>query len=257
MVKGLSIKVASYDETIPKVLSLIKLDNYLKNHHNIVIKPFLSSDAAKSTSVSVIEPVVRYCLQHKNPGAEVFIAEGSDGVDTLNLFEEQGYNRLAERQGIGLIDLNKAESSSIGDNDFVGFENIMYPTILKDSFVISLTPLKTDEKTGFTGSVSNMLGAFPGKHYSGFFSSRKNKLDDYPTKYQIHDIFLSKKPNMALIDASDHGLILAGQSLEMDKHAAKLLGMDWKNIGYLRMLDETLTIAAQREASLEAAKKKE
>ena len=94
------------------------------------------------------------------------------------------------------------------------------------------------EETGISGSLSSMLGAFPSSHYSGFFSSTKNKIRKWPLKFSIHDIVKCKMPELALIDASHHGFILAGQPLETDKHAAKLLGKNWKEVAHLKLIDD-------------------
>ena len=123
----------------------------------------------------------------------------------------------------------------------------MYPRILKDSLVISLPTAAQNNETGIYASLDNMLGAFPAKHYKGFFSSTKNKLEKHSIKYQIHDIIKCKLPQLAVIDASEKNLILIGQPLEMDKQTAKLFGLDWRNIPHLRLLDESISSAKKKE----------
>ena len=54
----------------------------------------------------------------------------------------------------------------------------------------------------------------------------------------INEIIRCKMPQLAVIDASEKGFILAGQSLEMDKQAAKVLGREWKAIEHLKIADE-------------------
>ncbi|MEK6895975.1 MAG: DUF362 domain-containing protein [Nanoarchaeota archaeon] len=255
MVKGVSVKFASYAETVPKLLKLIKLDQELKKHEHIVIKPLLVTDKGKSTNIDFIEELVRFCVQHKNPSAEVFVAEGVDGADTMDIYDQYGYRRLAETYGIGLVDLNKTACETIGKNEFVGFETIMYPIILKDSFVISASPLRTDEATVIAGSVANMRGAFPASRYKGFFSNRKNKLDSHPMKYQLHDIALCKMPNLGIIDGSSNSILLAGQPIEIDRQMAKVLGLDAKSVGHLRMLEETLLQIQEKAAEREQAER--
>jgi len=98
-----------------------------------------------------------------------------------------------------------------------------------------------NEEYEFEGSFSTMLGAFPAKHYSGFFSSTKNKIRRHPVKYSIHDIVQCKVPDFTVIDASEQGKILAGLPFEMDKQAASLLELDWRNVPHFRLLNETLS----------------
>jgi uncharacterized protein (DUF362 family) len=231
MVKGVSIKFKSYEETIPKLLDLIQLQKELKKYDKIVLKPSL---------VYSDYPQLEYCIKNKNPVAEVFIAEGADGIDTFDLFDAHGFKDLAEKYSIGLIDLNSTETQQIEHPDFQRFQSIHYPTILRDSFVISLPKLSEDSETEIASSISNMLGAFPSSHYKGYFSKTKNKIRKWPIKYSIHDIIKCKPPEFAIIDASEQGHILAGHPLEMDKQASKLLGREWKTVQHLKLLDDSM-----------------
>ena len=113
MAKGASIKFKSYEESIPKLLSILNLQKELKKYDKIVLKPTLRDSAKNSTSREFLSPILKFCVEHKNPIAEVFIAEGADGYDTADLFEEMGYRQLAERHGVSLIDLNNTETEII------------------------------------------------------------------------------------------------------------------------------------------------
>ena len=237
MAKGASIKFQSYEETVPKILSILNLNKELKKYDKIVLKPFLK-DPENYTPVEFVEAVLKFCLESKNPIAEVFIAEGADGYDTMDLFESLGYKKLVEEYSIGLIDLNQTETIEIQDGAFQKFESIHYPKILSDSFVISLPKLVEDAEFNISGSLSSMIGAFPSSHYKGFFSQSKNKIRKWPIKYTIHDIIRCKMPDFAVIDASKHGSILAGLPLAIDKQAAKLIGKDWQEIPHIKMIDD-------------------
>ncbi|MEK6800596.1 MAG: DUF362 domain-containing protein [Nanoarchaeota archaeon] len=238
MVKGASIRFKSYEETLPKVLDLFKVSRELKKYDKIVIKPFLSSESEKSTSLELIESILKFCLAHKNPVAEIYIAEGVDGEDTGYLFDALGYRKLTEKYNVGLVDLNDAETSEIENDSFIKFSTIEFPKILLNSFLISVTKLSHDEETEITGSLSNMLGAFPSSKYKGFFSTKKNKIRKWPIKYSIYDIIKCKLPDFAVIDASDKGFILAGLPFELDKNAAKLLEKNWQMVPYLNLIHE-------------------
>ena len=238
MVKGASIRFKSYEETPKKILELLKLHNELKKYDKIVIKTFLSSDSEKSTSVDLAESVLKFCLAHKNPIAEIYLVDGADGEDTEYLFDSQGYKKLSEKYNVGLVDLNYSDTEVIQEDSFTKFDEIHFPKLLKNSFLISLTKLSHDEETVMTGSLSNMLGAFPSSKYKGLFSTRKNKIRKWPIKYSIYDILKCKTPNFAVIDSSDKGFILAGLPFELDKNAAKLLEKNWQMIPYLNLIHE-------------------
>lgn len=240
MAKGASIKFTSYD-AVPKLLELMNLHKELKKYDKIVLKVPLTDEEEKSPSIEFIEPIIKFILQNRNPVSSVFIAEGAEGADTEELFEKYGFKSLAEKYEIGLIDLNTSEVEEVMDGEFLKFQDIKYPKILKDSFLISVTKLMENEETMISGALPNMLGAFPLRYYKGFFSKTKNKLRDYPIKYAIHDITKCKMPDFSIIDASEQGRILAGLPLEMDKQSAKLVGFDWKNIPYLKLIEESIS----------------
>ncbi len=240
MVKGASIKFTSYEDAI-KLLTALKIDKELKKFDKIVLKPFLRDSNSPSTSSEFTEAVLRFVLYNKNPVAEVFIAEGSDGEDTMELFEKKGYKKLAEKFSIGLIDLNDTELEEITHRDFTKFQSINYPRILKESFVISLPILAEDEELEIIDSLSNMVGAFPSSHYSGFFTRRKSKIRKNPMKYSVHDINMAKLPNFSVIDASQKGLIFAGLPIHVDKRAAHAIDLDWKGISHIKLLDSNLS----------------
>jgi uncharacterized protein (DUF362 family) len=239
MVKGLSIKFKDYEKTLPTLLKMIKFDVELKKHENVVLKPNLISGIREEcTKAEFVEPILKFCMENKNPGTEIFIAEGSDGRDTREVFEELGYKDLSEKYGVGLIDLNKAEVEEIVNNDFLRFDEIMYPKILLNSFVISLPSLVVNSEGEISASLHNMLGAFPEKYYRGFFGFGKDKIKKFPLKYQIHDVIKCKMPEFAILDASEKGVILAGQAFEMDKQSARLMGLDWRSVEHLDLLNE-------------------
>ena len=84
-----------------------------------------------------------------------------------------------------------------------------------------------------------MIGEYPARHYTGWFSKGKNKIRTDPIRYAIHDITRCKMPNTAIIDTSDQGTVMLGDPIEMDKQAARLLGKDWKAIQHLKLIDES------------------
>ncbi len=248
MAKGVSVKVTSYKETVPKVFDLIKLPAELKKHDKIVIKPNLFNDHLPS--LELLEMIVKFCLENKNPEAEIFIAEGSDGKETEDVFEESGISALATKYSLGLIDLNHTETEEIQNPEFLSFEKLHFPKLLRESFVISVSNLSVSESSPFEGSLYSMLGAYPSKHYKGFFTLKKTKLKNIPLKNQIHDILKCKMPNLGIIDVPSKNTMIVGHPLEMDKQATKLAGLDWKNT-YLRLIDESFSPKPAKESNID------
>jgi len=242
MVKGISIKFDSYIQTIPKLLKIVKFDDELKKHEKVILKPnLINGQDGESTPVDFVEQILKFCMENKNPGTEIFIAEGCDGKDTMEVFGSLGYRKLAEKYGVTLVDLNKADVEEMEKEEFTTFPKIMCPKILLDGFVISLPILRENWEAGINASLDNMIGAYPSKYYSGIFSKSKTKLKKYELKNLIHDIVLCKNPDFAIIDSSGRGNILAGNPLEMDKQAARLMGLDIKNLPHLKLIEESLS----------------
>ncbi|MEI6849459.1 MAG: DUF362 domain-containing protein [archaeon] len=254
MAKGVSIKFQSYGSTVGKLLEVIKFDQEIKKHNKIILKPSLRNLTSINTPVEFTEAVLKFCLSNKNPDASVFIAEGSDGESTDVVFQQTGYKNLAEKYGIGLIDLNNAEAEEVFKSDYLKFDSIMYPKVLLESFVVSLPKLALDEELEMNGSLANMIGAFPAKYYKGLFSKDKSKIRRWPLKFSLYDLSKCKTPDLAIIDASEQGYILAGVPMDMDQQAAKLLGKEWKTVSHLRMIAEGLVIDSKKAKEAELAK---
>src|SRR3989344_2491908 len=203
MAKGASIKFSSYGESVPNLLKILNLSKELKKYDSIVLKVKLSPpDEMRDKGIppehdkflNFVESILRFVLKEKNPVANVYIAEGADGYNTEELFNLSGYQKLADRYDVGLIDLNNTETEDIENPKFLKFEKIQYPKILLNSFVISLSKPEESEEVVLEGALSNMLGAFPSKFYKGFFSKTKDKIRKFPIKYSIHDIINCKMP---------------------------------------------------------------
>lgn len=254
MAKGVSIKFKSYEETVPKILELLKFGEHIKKYNSIVLKPSLKGTTSHNTPAAFTEQVLKFCNTHKNAGTSIFIAEGSDGEDTMDVFEAEHYRQLAEKYNVSLIDLNTTDAEEINHVDFINNEGIMYPKILKNSYVVVLPRLIDDSETEMQGALSTMLGAYPSMYYSGFFSAKKTKLRKNPLKFAIHDIIRCKMPDLAIMDASDYGLLLVGHPLEVDKRAAKLLNKDPRSIQHLRAIENSLDLAQKAAVAREAAK---
>ncbi len=245
--KGVSIKFKSYFETVPKLLEVTKFDSFIKKYDSIVLKPFLRDVNSPNTPVDFTESVLKFCMENKNPETQVYIAEGSDGMSTEEVFSKAGYKKLAEKYNISLIDLNTAETEETFPLNSTIFESVHYPKILKDSLIVSLPKLSLDSELEIVSSLSNMVGAYPSKHYSGWFSSNKNKIRKEPIRYAVHDIVRCKSPDVAIIDASEQGFILTGTPLEIDKQASMLLKKEWKSIPHLSMIHDSSILDMDRE----------
>lgn len=245
--KGVSVKYTSYAETVPKVLDILKFDQELKKHTSIVLKPVLNT-TGNNTNVAFVEAVLVYCLAKKQPQAQIYIAEGSEGAETEELFDAAGYTKLAERYGVSLVDLNTALTEPQQNGEFLKHTTIQVPVLLKDAFVIALPQAGEHPEWDYSGALATMLGAYPARHYRGWFTKQKSKLREFPLRFSIHDMLKCKMPNTAIIDASDKGLLFIGDPFELDKQVAKLYKGDWKHVSHLRLIEEAHAYHLKRTA---------
>ena len=63
MAKGASIKFSSYEESVPKLLNALKLENELKKYDKIVLKISLK-DYEEFTPVEFAEPILKFCMEN-------------------------------------------------------------------------------------------------------------------------------------------------------------------------------------------------
>ena len=104
------IEFVSYTESVPAILEKIFVGKHLKAQEAILLKPNLvnASPFPVTTPPQLVGEVVKYVRKHSS--ARLIIAEGcGDSVmDTWEVFASLGYNDLAKKMDVELLDLNHA-----------------------------------------------------------------------------------------------------------------------------------------------------
>lgn len=216
----------------------------------IVIKPNIVEPAPPpvTTDVRIVEGITKALAD--SGINEVIIAEGSGTGDTLENFRALGYAQL----GVRLIDLDRTETVELAAPDYSVWEYISVPKILLDKFIISVPVLKEHSMCGVTISLKNMIGVLPANYYSGYWSYKKSLIHKYDTHGCIADLISIINPDCAIVDATigmkgSHlsgipvtppiNIVYASESpLEADKFGCQLLGRDWEDIRYLKMIGQ-------------------
>jgi len=242
-------KFISYEKSIPELLDGLDFGLRIIREKKIILKPnlTLSKEFPTTTHPKFIEEIIKYIRQY-NEKAKIVIAEGSGGDPTEKCFKELGYKELSERYDIPLINLNTAETIRIEKPQFKKFDFIDYPKILLEGFLISLPALKEHIEATITISLKNMLGCYPSKQDG---KNWKTEMHQWHIDYSIHDIIACKYPDFAICDGSvgqtgneisgsprEFKILLAGDSLELDKRGAAILGHDWDKVRHLVFIDE-------------------
>ncbi len=242
----------SYKQSIPAALDQIAADRVIKEQTSILIKPNLinSSPHPVTTPPECCEAIIRYIKQHSR--AEIVIAEGcGDSVlETDDVFRELEYDRLAEEYQVNLLDLNHAPTVRKKNPSRPVFPEMILPEIAFTHFIISVPVLKAHSLAEITGSLKNMMGFAPPRHYSGRFGSWKKAAFHTDMQRSIMDLCSYISPDLSVMDASiglaDFHLggnhcsppvnkIIAGfDPYKVDRAAAELLGFNWREIPHLR-----------------------
>ena len=246
-----SVTFRSYAESVPKVLDQIGATDILRRQTAVLIKPNLINTTPHpvTTSPTCCEALIDYIRDCSR--ADIVIAEGCGdaGCETPAVFAALGYETLAARKGVRLVDLNTAPLRRVVNSACKRFPAMHLPEIVFSHYLISVPVLKAHSLAELTGTCKNMMGLLPPQHYGGHPGSWKKALFHQRLHQSIRDLIGYRAPDLSLMDASI-GLasyhlggppcdppvnrLLAGfDPLVIDRHAADLLGLDWHAVAHL------------------------
>ena len=192
---------------------------------------------------------------------QIIIAESSSSVNSSDGFKTYGYLDLAKEFNLKFFDIN---SESIGTPVYIldrnlHLDKIQASNILTDpnSYVISLSRLKTHNSVVMTGSIKNLAMAAPlnpGSVNGSKPISYKRNMHSGGSRFLHYNMFLMTPyvmPDFAIIDGLegmegngpidgtpvDHKIAMASfDPVAMDSMAARLMDIPLENVGYLNYL---------------------
>ena len=246
------IEFLSYAESVPEVLDAAGAGEALRRQPAVLIKPNLinASPFPITTAPECVEAVIGYVRSRSE--AVIVIGEGcgDKSLETDEVFDRLGYRELARRQGVELVDLNHAPLRRLEDKSCRVFKEMYLPEIALTHYLISVPVLKAHSYSKITGTLKNMIGLAPPKHYSGRFGTWKKSVFHGKMHQSIVELNKYRAPDLSLMDAtigmSDYHLggahcdpplnrLIAGfDPLEIDRRGAELLGLTWRNIAHLK-----------------------
>lgn len=245
------VEFETYDESVAKALDGIHARDILARQTAVLIKPNLvnASPHPVTTPPECCGAVIKYIRSCST--AKMVIAEGCGDSSklTTEIFERLGYNELAERHGIPLIDLNVSPLRRLENKACPFLPEIYLPEIAFSHFIISVPVLKAHSFSKITGTLKNMMGFAPPSYYSGRYGTWKKSVFHQDMHQAIVDLNTYRCPDLTVMDATiglaDFHLggrtcdppvnkIVAGPDpVAVDRTAAKLLGIDWEKIPHL------------------------
>ena len=263
------VKGNSRYENIISSLNFIEKEilKIIKNKENILIKPNCVSESVQlaSTHVDAIRAVLDF-LQPYNKN--ITIAEGS-AYKTKTAFKNFNYFSLKDKYNVNFLDLdNDKYEEIIGyDRNMEPIKFGIARTMLKADCIISLTIPKTHDSAIATFGIKNVaVGSLIKKTLFPFripirlvrkivnrlasIRNDKAKVHQGPRAINknIFEIYKKVKPAISVIDGFEamegNGpidgspvkmkiAIAGGHALATDLVAAKLIGLEPENIGYL------------------------
>lgn len=256
----------NYADSIKAALDAVGAGPVLQQQKRIVLKPNLVNDEPHpiTTPPECVEAVIDYCRAHSD--AQVAVAEGCGGLDTMKAFRTLGYVDLARRKRVELVDLDSEETVLLENNTLKCLPQFHMPRFVQDCFLISIPILKAHSMSQVTLSLKNMFGIAPAKYYAGpgFRKAQLHGKRAHDVHRYIVDLNRYRKPDLSVLDATlgmaeahlwgrrcspPVNKVLAGlDPVAVDAVGARLLGFDWRRIEHLRLADGVLGTGQTAEA---------
>jgi uncharacterized protein (DUF362 family) len=230
-------------EMVRKLLSEATILDHLKPDDRIMIKPNLvvsrKNWSGLDTDPGVVEAIV---VLLKDAGIHrITVGDGSGmGNSASKAFEYCGYNNMAGRYGLKLVDLEKdkfIKKSVLLDGPFKYLE--VASTVLECDFLINVPVMKAHSQTLITCSLKNLKGVMP--------RSMKTAFHGVNLDLAIAQLNSILTPDLIIVDGlmgdlhSETGydpvsmerIILGENPVETDSVVANMLGYDPRDIKHI------------------------
>ena len=234
-------------------------------NRRVILKPnnVIIHRQLAATHVDTLEGILEF-LKSIGITQNICIAESAANGPTLEGFSNYGYNRLAEKYPVKLVDLDSQPVQRIYVADEKDFKPhaVRFSSLLldKDSYVVSVAKMKTHDRVLATLSLKNIVFGAPVKDIGygwGNYARTPGKTTDKPIphgsgfrgiNYNLFVLSQILHPDLAVIDGFesmegngpndgtpvDHRICLAGLDwLATDRTAIELMGIDFAKVAYL------------------------
>lgn len=241
IVKATKYSVKSLELLINNTIEDLQLD--LQNKKTAVLKPNIVIPAKPSSAIithpSVVEAAINVLEENGFEDKNIIIGEGPGlGADESKVFGVSGYNELATRKNVRIVNLNKAERIELKWK----YGILKVPKIvLEADLYINLPKMKTHGQTIVTLSMKNQKGVL--------LNADKKKFH----KLGLHDpiVELAKvvTPDLIIVDAIEGmegegplngkkkrmGLLVIGTNLlEVDIACCEIMGIEHEKVEHIK-----------------------
>ena len=227
-----------------QILEAAKLEQYIGKNDSVALKPNLvvakTYKSGATTNPAICAQIIEYLFEHgiKN----VSIIESSwIGEGTSRAFKVCGYNELAKKYGIELVDVKKDEMVV---KEYGGLEVEVSRRALETDYLINLPLIKGHCQTKMTCALKNLKGLISDKEKRRFHSLGLTKPIAYLNKMISADYIIAdgtwtdptfeEGGNPEALDV----MIAGSDPVLLDTYAAQILGMKPEDIGHLKLAEE-------------------
>jgi len=193
----------------------------------------------ETTDLRVVSAIIDYMRDHSGLGTDIVVAEAdASAMRTRHAFRMLGYERLAQRKSVRL--LNLCECEKVEKETVVNHKTFSLPVaqpMLEADLLINVPKLRTHRLTTVSCSLKNLFGAI----------AVPRKIVYHPELDEVI-VAINKliKPHLTVVDGIialgkepiKMGLVLASEDqLAVDFVAAKIMGYDPWRIKHLTLAE--------------------
>jgi len=226
-------------EATLEALETIKAFEAFKPDEKILVKPNYIDSSHPSLGVTtdarIVEGIIRY---FKNMGfSHIVVGEGSGFADTMEAFRVAGIDKVGEKYGVDILDLNKDEYIEVEVSGGKALKRIRIAKTALESAIVSVPKLKVHRLAVVTLSLKNLMGVVSPK------GAMHGKLNT-----KIVDLAMLLKPRLAVVDGIiggevhetahqpvEVGVVIAGlDPVAVDSVASMVMGIDPMEVPHLK-----------------------
>lgn len=152
-------------DAVEQALELMHFD-FKKEIRKVAIKPNLcyywKSTTGETTDPNLVEAIIDILRMKCNPDKILIVESDATAMRAKYAFKALGYEELATRKKIKLLNLYESNSLSVPNVPFSVSKEIRIPKILNEvDLFVSVPKLKLHSLTGLTCALKNQFGCIP------------------------------------------------------------------------------------------------
>ncbi len=224
-----------------QLLEQIKIEQYIGEKDSVALKPNLvvakTYQSGATTNPNICAAVIEYLFEHGRRNVSI-IESSWVGEGTARAFKVCGYNDLAKKYGVELVDVKK---DKMVECEYDGLKVDVSKRALETDYIINLPLIKGHCQTKVTCSLKNMKGLISDREKRRLHTLGLDKPIAYLNKMICADFTIAD--GTCTDPTFEEGgspvalntMIAGDDSVLVDTYAAKMLGYKVNDIGYLKI----------------------